>query len=231
MKPPILKAITENLKKPLIPSPEMMEKMKAIKGSSEFIVALLASLRGPQGERGEKGDKGESIVGPMGEKGEKGDSIIGPQGIPGKDGKDGETIVGPQGERGERGEKGEPGKDAEVETIIEKIKTVKFPLEAVEGLHEELTSIKRTVREKKGGGSGGGGMGAWQHETPTGAVNGSNTAFTASTNIASSGRALIVLINGQPQRLGTHYTVSGRTVTFSTAPETGDIVFFIYVRT
>jgi hypothetical protein len=52
--------------------------------------------------------------------------------------------------------------------------------------------------------------------TPTGSINGSNTAFT----VASS-PALLVL-NGVMQLLNTDYTYSAGTITYTVAPLTGD---------
>jgi hypothetical protein len=225
-----LEQIRKNLDKPLTPKKEMISRLKNIQNGGQFLVTLMAALRG---EKGDKGDKGESGVkgekGDKGDRGEKGEAVIGPQGpqglkgeqgLRGEAGRDGETIIGPQGPQGKE------GKDADASKIISLV---------VEKVKEDLkvTDIKglpEALRERKKGGGGGGGMGQWQHETPSGSVNGVNTQFTASSNIASGGRALIVLINGQPQRLTAHYTVLGRTVTFTTAPEAGDVVFFIYVR-
>lgn len=61
-------------------------------------------------------------------------------------------------------------------------------------------------------------------ETPSGAVNGSNTAFTlANTPIAGSEE---VFLNGllQEPGAGNDYTISGATITYLAAPVTGDKV-------
>lgn len=67
------------------------------------------------------------------------------------------------------------------------------------------------------------------NETPTGTVNGSNAVFTlAHTPVAG----VLVSLNGlvQAPGAGRDYTVSGQTLTFSTPPETGDIILTTYVR-
>ena len=64
-------------------------------------------------------------------------------------------------------------------------------------------------------------------ETPSGAVNGSNVTFTLSaTPVANA--SVIMVLDGVTQTNGTDYTVSGTTVTFTTAPATGTEVIAIY---
>ncbi len=80
-------------------------------------------------------------------------------------------------------------------------------------------------------GSGGsvGGSSFADGETPTGAVNGSNTVFTltASPSPASS---LALYRNGLLMRPGTDYQLSGNTVTFflASVPQTGDLLAAYY---
>lgn len=64
-------------------------------------------------------------------------------------------------------------------------------------------------------------------EVPTGTVNGSNTVFTLSTTPVANASVIMVL-DGVTQTNGTDYTVSGTTVTFTTAPTTGTEVVAIY---
>lgn len=54
----------------------------------------------------------------------------------------------------------------------------------------------------------------------TGSVNGVNTSFTMSATPTAA--SLIVWVRGIRQRPTTHYTTSGATLSFVTAPETGD---------
>jgi len=58
-------------------------------------------------------------------------------------------------------------------------------------------------------------------ETPTGTINGTNTAFTllASPNPMTS---LMLFLNGVEQLAGTDYTLSGNTITYTVAPLAGD---------
>lgn len=64
-------------------------------------------------------------------------------------------------------------------------------------------------------------------EAPTGTINGSNTNFTLSQTPGSSSQ-MMGFLNGIFQRYTTDYTVSGTTVTMTTAPETGDNLYFGY---
>lgn len=59
-------------------------------------------------------------------------------------------------------------------------------------------------------------------QTVTGSVNGSNTNFTMSATPTAA--SLIVWVNGARQRPTADFTFSGTTLTFTTAPETGDDV-------
>lgn len=67
-------------------------------------------------------------------------------------------------------------------------------------------------------------------ETPSGAVNGVNTTYTlANTPVSGSER---VYLNGNLQEpgAGNDYTISGATITYLTAPLTGDIIRVNYIR-
>lgn len=66
-------------------------------------------------------------------------------------------------------------------------------------------------------------------EVPSGTVNGSNQAFTlAFTPLEND--AVNVFINGLFQKPTTHYTISGTTITFVTAPAVGQDVVVYYIR-
>ena len=57
-------------------------------------------------------------------------------------------------------------------------------------------------------------------EVPTGSINSINTVYTlANTPIAGSVK---VYWNGMKMRVGVGYTISGTTITMTTAPDTGD---------
>jgi hypothetical protein len=67
-------------------------------------------------------------------------------------------------------------------------------------------------------------------ETPTGAINGSNTSFgLANTPVAGSES---VFLNGilQEPGSGNDYTITGSTITYLTAPVTGDRIRVSYVK-
>lgn len=68
----------------------------------------------------------------------------------------------------------------------------------------------------------------WLQETPTGAVDGVNDAFTLST-APSYNSSLQVFLNGLIQRQGIDYTISGTTITFTTAPSLGQRVYAIFI--
>ena len=56
-------------------------------------------------------------------------------------------------------------------------------------------------------------------ETPSGSINGSNTSFTLAHTPTTGSE--YVWLNGILQTEGTDYTITGATITFTTAPETG----------
>ena len=65
-------------------------------------------------------------------------------------------------------------------------------------------------------------------ETPSGSVNDSNVTFTlANTPTVGSVK---VYQNGIRLKVTTDYTISGATITFITAPTTGDIILCDYRR-
>ncbi len=65
-------------------------------------------------------------------------------------------------------------------------------------------------------------------ETPSGTINGSNTAFTlASTPIVWTET---VFLNWLQQNVTEDYTISGSTITYITAPVAGDILRVTYIK-
>jgi len=59
-------------------------------------------------------------------------------------------------------------------------------------------------------------------EVPSGTVNGANTVFTLA-NAPSPAASLVLFLNGVAQRpAGVDYTLSGLTITYVTAPLTGE---------
>lgn len=66
-------------------------------------------------------------------------------------------------------------------------------------------------------------------ETPSGTVNGSNTAFTLSQTPFDSNDAVQVFIDGIKRDRVTDWTISGTTITFVTAPALGQSVRVNYI--
>lgn len=64
-------------------------------------------------------------------------------------------------------------------------------------------------------------------ETPSGTINSSNVTFTLANTPANS-NGVIILLDGVTQYNGIDYTVSGTTITFTTAPVTGSSIFAYY---
>ena len=67
-------------------------------------------------------------------------------------------------------------------------------------------------------------------ETPSGSINGSNVTFTiASTPTAGTVR---VFLNGMRQKsgAGNDYTITTNTITFTTAPVSGDVIIVDYMK-
>ncbi len=67
-------------------------------------------------------------------------------------------------------------------------------------------------------------------ETPSGTVNGSNTAFTLSQIPFDADDSVQVFLDGLKQTRVTDYTVSGSTVTFVVAPALGQSIRVNYVQ-
>lgn len=66
-------------------------------------------------------------------------------------------------------------------------------------------------------------------ETPSGSINGSNTGFTL-TQAPLEEAAVLVFLDGQLQLFGTEISLSGVTLTFTTAPATGQKLLVQYVQ-
>lgn len=66
------------------------------------------------------------------------------------------------------------------------------------------------------------------NETPSGLINGSNTVYNlANTPVVGK---VLVFLNGQQIYVTNDYTISGATITFVTAPESGDVIRSTYVK-
>jgi hypothetical protein len=69
----------------------------------------------------------------------------------------------------------------------------------------------------------------FEQETPTGTVDGANTSFTLSATPVYD-KALFVYQNGLIQRQGTDYTISGTSISFTDAPNSGTRIYAIYFK-
>lgn len=130
------------------------------------------------------------------------------------------------------GKPGTPGRDADETKIVDKvfgmIKVPEVDTREIEELREQLAALRRSKSLGGGGFSKIAMEGKFiDDETPSGAINGSNTAFTVAfaPNPVSS---LKVFVNGARMRITEDYTFSGKTITFTTAPPTNSIILVDY---
>lgn len=222
----------------------MEADFKAAKADFEKAVAHAMTItmgpRGLPGLQGPRGLQGASIRGPQGEKGEKGD-----KGDKGDDGKSPEIDTHAIAQEVLLKIKTpEDGKDAviDIEELTENIHkalTSKKKLKPtdLEGWEQTIAPIRSLVAGFRGGGdtvtagtnvtittnangqkviSSSGGAGAtFYTETPTGAINGINTAYTVANSITT---VVAFSINGQFIH-PSEYSVVGTTITFVTAPD------------
>ena len=173
-------------------------------------------------KKGDKGDKGDSI------KGDKGDSIVGPKGDKGDPGKKGKDGVGIKGDKGDQGKDGSPDKPIQ---IADKLNTLeeKVEINVIKGLKNYLDTLKTNIREVKSGKSlGGGGMGLPVHKTFN--VNSTTTSSTLPFKVAAGGNAIWAFYQGQFLVKGTHYNVSGETITWLETFEDGTFVDVTFIR-
>jgi hypothetical protein len=69
----------------------------------------------------------------------------------------------------------------------------------------------------------------WTDETPSGAIDGSNTVFTLSST-PLEGEAVDVYLDGLKQIPGEDYSISGVTITFVVAPAAGQTLKVDYIK-
>lgn len=180
---------------------------------------------GDMGPRGDKGDKGDNIVGPKGDKGDKGDSpsitdlrkliipLI-PEPINGKDGRDGKDAISPEINK-------------IVSLVKKEIKQEPINFKDIKGTEKLIEFLK--LGGFRGGGSSGGGGSSTQFsdaEIPSGTINGSNLVFNL-LNIPTAGSPHIYL-NGLRQTKVVDYSISGATITMTSAPLPGDTLLVDY---
>src|SRR3990167_583498 len=122
------------------------------------------------------------------------------------------------GERGPQGERGLPGSADFPEMIRTKLELLKgddrLDAQFIKGLDKLGGSIGPSVITSR----------ALNNITPSGTVNGANAAFTLEKAPRKNGER--VYLNGVRMRSGSDndYTISNKTITFNTAPLTGDVI-------
>lgn len=137
-----------------------------------------------------------------------------------------DKFKGEPGEKGEPGSKGENGSPDTPEEVVAKVikSEKKIPISKIDGLKEQIRDAKRSG----GGGGKGGGMGNPQHETKN--VNSSTSTVQLDYPVAAGGRAAWLYYQGQFLVFGTHYTISGQTVSLLFTPENATFIDITYIR-
>lgn len=131
----------------------------------------------------------------------------------------------------EKMEKNMPQLGASVRDALELLQGKdKLGIEAIAGLQELLEELKN--RKTTVGGGGGFSKIAMEihfidNETPSGTVNGVNTDFTLART-PNPTTSLKVYKDGQKMQLTGDYTLSGRTISFTSAPLTDSIILCDY---
>lgn len=189
------------------------EKMKSALGAIKLI----------PGPRGEKGDVGPKPIAGV-------DYVI-PR--DGRDGRDGKTPI--KGVDYTDGQNGKDGNEVTPEQVRDKLESLqddqRLSISAIHELEEILDELRKRPVGRGGGGFSKIAMDSHiiDDETPSGIINGSNTAFilAGDPNPLSS---LKVYRNGMRQKVGVgeDYTISGRTITFTIAPVSGEIILCDY---
>jgi hypothetical protein len=128
----------------------------------------------------------------------------------------------------------EIAKYEEPEAIADKLNTLKEKIEikVIKGLRDELTNLRRAIKDKKGGGQIGGGGSIVEAEDLSSQCNGANKTFTVGYNI----KKVISLTCSQFPiilRRNVDYTFSDKTITLTaevSAPESGQTLDISYTR-
>lgn len=220
IKDDLLNTIERQIKKASL---EVKQQNLVNAGFIEKIVAkitadLVKDTKGDKGEKGDKGNKGEEFVGSQGKQG-----IQGEQGDQGKQGEKGlKGLRGLSGEKGERGLQGIPGlpgkdgKDGSPDTP----KQIKIKLEKLKGEARLDASAIKNLPIAMGRGKTlhrGGYSISWNELLGVGDNN--TTVFTFDKKPHSTSD-ILVWVGGGSMFLTDDYTISGRTITFITAPPT-----------
>ncbi len=114
--------------------------------------------------------------------------------------------------------------------IVEKVnKAGGVQISSVENLEEELKKIRQRVSRDGIQRGGGGGVGTTQHEQF--ALTAGTTSVTLAYNVAMGGYGIMgAYVQGQFIARGTHYTVSGKTISLLFTPDNGTTMDVVYTR-
>ncbi len=199
--------------------------LDVIKTAKEQIMALFEETKKNQAELEKRIENTVAEVnlrkGARGEKGDRGPE--GKKGADGRDGKNGESIVGSQGEKGKDGRNGSPDSSEEIVDKINQLPIdndkLKIEKEHIKGLIEELKALRAEL-----GAKGSGGVTnlriqqAFKYilktEQPSGTIDGANLSYTVTQPIFT---VLSFSLNGETIAQLPNYTISGKTITFSSA--------------
>lgn len=143
----------------------------------------------------------------------------GKDGINGKDGKDGVD--------GKHGKDGQDGRNPDVKDVIPHVlKALKAtPLStdhiAIDGIEKIKTLTDLVDFLKRGGFRGGAGsstatVATYYNDTVSGTINGTNKVFTVPNTITA---AIFCSLGNSNYQANVDYTVSGKTITFTNAPD------------
>jgi len=187
------------------------KELQQIKQGVASVENTISLVKKKVGVKGDKGDKGETIIGSKG-----------PPGPPGLPGKAAKPIEPKRGDKGDPGLPGQDGKDADEEKIVkevmDKIDLPEVKIDTVKGLKEELEDL-RDIRGRGVGGTSA--MGVAQAfklilktEAPSGAIDGANKTYTVNQPIFA---VLAFSLSGEVIPQIPNYTISNKTITFSTA--------------
>jgi len=123
------------------------------------------------------------------------------------------------------------GRDADEERIIKEVLSKIILPDYITELEKFKNEMIEEIRRNKriGGGFSKIAMeGKFvDDETPTGTVNGVNTVFILA-NMPNPPSSVKVFVNGARMRITEDYTLSGKTITFVTAPPSGSIILVDY---
>ena len=142
------------------------------------------------------------------------------------------------------------GKDADEEAVVESVlgrlphpkdgqsptkKELKALISPLIGAMEErvkksiASALRGLQNANRSVARSGGGIGNPQHETKN--VSSATTTVTLTYNVAANGRMIWAYYQGQNLVYGTHYTISGKTMTLLFTPQDSTFIDIVYIRT